>query len=112
MLLVGCGAMIGAVIRYLITSFYKQFKVDWPFATLLINLSGALLLGMLTKHYATNPVLMSFWGVGILGGYTTFSTLNTELVSLIDEQRWKDLVIYLLLSYIGGIGCALLGLIL
>ena len=44
MMIVGCGAMIGAVIRYWITSIYKRMRWNWPLATLFINLSGAFLL--------------------------------------------------------------------
>lgn len=111
MILAGCGAVVGAIIRYFLTSGYKKCHLDWPLATLLINLSGAFLLGMLTKHFAHEPSLMSFWGVGVLGGYTTFSTLNTELVALIDERRWLACGLYLLFSYAGGITLAFLGIL-
>lgn len=110
MIFVGCGAMIGAVIRYWITSIYKRMQWNWPLATLLINLSGAFLLGILTNHFANNQMAINFWGVGVLGGYTTFSTFNTELLALIDEHRWFTMGLYLLLSYGGGIALAFLGL--
>ena len=110
MMLVGCGAMIGAVIRYWVTNIYKRMQWDWPLATLLINLSGALLLGLLTNHFANSQMAINFWGVGVLGGYTTFSTFNTELLALIDEHRWFIMGLYLLLSYGGGITLAFLGL--
>ena len=110
MMIVGCGAMIGAVIRYWITSIYKRMQWNWPFATLLINLSGAFLLGLLTNHFANNQMAINFWGVGVLGGYTTFSTFNTELLVLIDEHRRFTMGLYLLLSYVGGITLAFLGL--
>ena len=110
MMIVGCGAMIGAVIRYWVTNIYKRMQWDWPLATLLINLSGAFLLGLLTNHFANNQMAINFWGVGVLGGYTTFSTFNTELLALIDEHRWFTMGLYLLLSYVGGIALAFLGL--
>lgn len=110
MVFAGCGAMVGALLRYFLTVMYKRLHWDWPLATLLINLSGAFLLGLLTHHYIGNHTLMTFWGVGVLGGYTTFSTFNTELVALINEHRWAALWMYLLLSYCGGIALAFLGL--
>lgn len=111
MITVGCGAAIGAIIRYVITTLFKRLKFDWPLATLLINLSGSLLLGILSHLLIGNPALLTFWGVGVLGGYTTFSTFNTELVSLIDERRWRDCVLYLVLSYGGGCALAFLGMV-
>ncbi|MEE6639419.1 CrcB family protein [Limosilactobacillus pontis] len=89
MLSVGCGAALGA---------------------LLINLTGALVLGFLTGHLAADGAAMRFWGVGLLGGYTTFSTFNTELVAMVDERRWGSLVAYLILSYGGGLVAAWVGM--
>lgn len=110
-LLVGSGAAIGAVLRYVLTTTLKRRQPAWPLATLVINLSGAFLLGLLTHHLATGPAL-TFWGTGVLGGYTTFSTFNVELVSLIDDHRWGTLTQYVLLSYGGGLALAALGLLL
>lgn len=110
MLSVGCGSALGALLRYWLTTLWKKRHIDWPLATLLINLTGALALGLLTGHLAATGSAMLFWGVGLLGGYTTFSTFNTELVAIIDEHRWVSLIIYLFLSYAGGLLAAWVGM--
>lgn len=110
MISVGCGSALGALLRYWLTVWWKKRRIDWPFATLLINLTGALALGGLTGHLLATGSTMLFWGTGLLGGYTTFSTFNTEMVAMIDEQRWGSLLSYALLSYGGGIAAAWLGM--
>lgn len=110
MLNVGIGSAIGAVLRYLLTQLWKKQQRNWPLATLLINVSGAFLLGLLTGRLAANSSTMLFLGTGILGGYTTFSTFNTEMVALIDEHRWGSFWLYLIASYGGGLVAAWIGM--
>lgn len=110
MLSVGIGSVIGAILRYCLTSWWKSRHLDWPLATLVINLTGALTLGLLTGHLAATGSAMLFLGVGLLGGYTTFSTFNTEMVAMIDEHRWGSLLLYFSLSYAGGLFAAWLGM--
>ena len=110
MINVGLGAAIGAVIRYIITTWWKRLKIDWPLATLFINITGSFLLGILTKNFASNSPIMLLFGTGLMGGYTTFSTFNVELISMIDERRWRTLTVYLGLSYIGGTVAGICGL--
>ena len=110
MLSVGCGSALGALLRYWLTTWWKRQQVDWPLATLLINLTGALVLGILTGRLAATGSAMLFWGVGLLGGYTTLSTLNTEMIAMVDEHRWGSLVIYFVVSYVSGLLAAWLGM--
>ncbi|WP_251546581.1 fluoride efflux transporter FluC [Limosilactobacillus caecicola] len=112
MIIAGCGAAIGALLRYLTTSLWKLFRIDWPFATLIINLSGSFILSLLIHQLQPVDPRMTFWGVGVLGGFTTFSTFNTELISLIDERKWFTLITYFCLSYGGGISLAFFGFLL
>ncbi|KRN89807.1 fluoride efflux transporter CrcB [Ligilactobacillus ceti] len=113
MLLVGIGAGIGASLRYLITNFYKR-KVGgvFPGATLFLNLSGAFMLGYLTSLALADPRLPLLLGTGLLGGYTTFSTYNTELLVLVRDRRWKLFLIYFITTYGGGLALAYIGLML
>jgi CrcB protein len=110
MINVGLGSAIGALLRYLLTSCWKKRGINWPLATLLINVTGSLALGLLTSHFAADSPVMLLFGIGMMGGYTTFSTFNTELISMIDEHRWVALLTYLGLSYILGIGAAVIGM--
>lgn len=111
MITVGCGAAVGAIARYIITYCWKQFKIDWPLATLIINLSGAFILGLLMQRLGNDSQAALFWQTGVLGGYTTFSTLNTELIAMYNDQQWVKFGSYLCLTYFGGLVAAGLGMI-
>ena len=71
-----------------------------PWSTLLINVSGSFVLGLLTGLAGAN-LLPEAWhlvlGTGFLGGYTTFSTASFETVKLIEERKWGS-------SLLSGIG--------
>lgn len=99
--LAGLGAALGAVLRYEVTAVGK--KLGWEFwITALINLSGAFLLGLLFG-LGSSKGIYAFIGTGILGGYTTFSTMNSELVSLLKGHDYRNLLYYLLVTYLGGL---------
>lgn len=99
----GLGAVLGALVRYAITNYGKKnWPKSFPYATLLINLSGAFLLGFIFALKL--PVFIyAFVGTGILGGYTTFSTLNVELLGKLKDKSYKVFWTYLLASYLGGL---------
>ena len=107
MISVGLGAAIGAVIRYIITTWWKKLRIDWPLATLFINITGSFLLGIFTKNFASNSSLMLLFGIGLLGGFSTF---NVELISMMDEKRWGMFAVYFGLSYLGGVIAAICGM--
>lgn len=107
--LVGAGGAVGSVIRYWIgiTARHSLF----PWATLVINLTGSLILGLFLTWslgrlpgYVTTPV-----AVGVLGGFTTFSTFSWEGFFLIRSGRIGLAVVYVLLSVIGGLAGAWIG---
>lgn len=115
LLLAGLGAAIGAILRYMVTNYGKRhwerigkIFLNLPIPTLIINLTGALILGFIFSIKVS-----VFWyalvGTGMLGGYTTFSTLNTELVGLYHSKNYRGLILYALASYIGGLLSIYLG---
>lgn len=109
LLLAGIGASIGAMIRYAITNYGKRHW-EWfgkkfsnlPIPTLIINLTGAFILGFVFGIKA-NVLVYAIVGTGVLGGYTTFSTMNTELVELYKSKNYRGLTFYALASYPGGL---------
>ena len=109
LLLAGIGASIGAMIRYAITNYGKRHW-EWfgkkfsnlPIPTLIINLTGAFILGFVFGIKA-NVLVYAIVGTGVLGGYTTFSTMNTELVELYKSKNYRGLTFYALASYLGGL---------
>lgn len=83
---------IGASARMLLDGLIKsRVSGAIPWGTIIINVSGSLVLGLLTG-LATSHVLPEAWhlviGTGFLGGYTTFSTASFETVRLVQEGRW------------------------
>lgn len=108
--LAGLGAAVGALGRYEITKWVTGLWGNrWPFATLLINLLGSLLLGLLTGlQWGTWPTVII--GTGVLGGFTTYSTFSHELVMLFDQRRYGAALSYGLASVGGGLLLAALGL--
>jgi CrcB protein len=93
MVAVGSGGFIGATARYLLSLFTQsQFPNSaFPYGTVLVNLLGCLLIGFLAglfemKSWA-NPEFRLFIFVGILGGFTTFSTFSHETFLLWENSK-------------------------
>lgn len=82
---------LGAVTRFLLDGLIRnRVKTIIPAGTVFINISGSLLLGLLTGFAIDMhepPILEIILGTGFLGGYTTFSTANIETVRLIQSGR-------------------------
>jgi len=89
-LLVSVAGGLGAVLRFVLDSAVRARFARHPLGTLLINLSGSLLLGLLAGVALAEPELERWHvvlGTGFLGGYTTFSTASFEAVTLLREGR-------------------------
>ncbi|QBF81416.1 fluoride efflux transporter CrcB [Shewanella maritima] len=91
-LFVALGGSIGAVLRYLFSLFMLQvFGTSFPFGTLLVNIIGSFLMGVvyaLGQISHVSPELKALIGVGMLGALTTFSTFSNETLLLIQEGYW------------------------
>lgn len=77
-----------------------------PYGTLLVNVSGSFLLGLL---HGAAPTHVTVYGVGALGSLTTFSTFTHETVVLAEQRRWLRAGTYVVLSCALGVGAAWLG---
>lgn len=109
-ILVGIAGFIGANLRYILSKkLNKSASGSFPFGTLLVNLVGAFLLGLLVGSQA-GEIYMVFIGSGLLGSLTTFSTLNKELYSL--QKYPKIWLMYFLITYVGGLVFAYVGYLL
>ena len=85
-LLVGLAGAAGAPLRYLVDTLVDE-KVggEFPFGTMVVNISGSFLLGVLTGlvlDHAAGAAARLIVGTGLLGAYTTFSTFSLETLSL------------------------------
>lgn len=109
---VGLGGALGSVVRYALTiALCGTGNPTFPWATFLINISGSLLIGLVIGLPAGSlpPTLRIFLGVGVLGGYTTFSTFSFDALALAGEGAPVMLALYTLGSVALGIGAALAG---
>ncbi|MFQ1004085.1 fluoride efflux transporter CrcB [Modestobacter sp. SSW1-42] len=107
------GGALGALARWGLGLALPHAPGTWPTATLLVNLTGCLLLGLLSSALFTrhphSPWLRPFLGTGVLGGWTTFSTFAVDVVQLAEAGRGVAAVGYVLASVVGGVLAAAAG---
>jgi CrcB protein len=89
-LLVGAGGFVGATLRYALGGLVSRVvSPEFPWATVLVNVSGCFAIGLLAvlteERGPIGPAGRLFLMVGVLGGYTTFSTFGYETLSLMRE---------------------------
>ncbi|MET4782510.1 fluoride efflux transporter CrcB [Glaciihabitans sp. UYNi722] len=96
-LLLSVAGGVGAALRLLVDGLVRnRVTTAYPFGTTIINISGSLLLGVITGLAAGHLVpeeLRLVFGVGLMGGYTTFSTASFETVRLIQSRRYAVAVV-------------------
>jgi len=109
LLFVMIGGALGAGIRYQVGRLALMLLgPGFPWGTWFINLSGGLFMGLLAGTLARHtPVSGESWrllvGVGVLGGYTTFSTFSLEAANMIQRGDWGSAGLYVTTSAIGAI---------
>ncbi|HVX38347.1 MAG TPA: fluoride efflux transporter CrcB [Gemmatimonadaceae bacterium] len=109
-LYVAIGAAIGGVARYLLAAFVQERAgLDFPFGTLLINITGSFLLGFLIRitadSAAVTPEFRLLLTTGFCGGYTTFSTFSYETAGQIQRAEYGRAALYVT----GSVGLSLIG---
>ena len=112
-LLAFVGAGLGGVARYAIGTLFPADGTGFPWPTFIINVSGSLLLGFVYAVLdggSTSPEWRTFLGVGLLGGYTTFSTFSHETLRLAQQGEWQRAGLYVLASVLCAVAATLLGL--
>lgn len=107
--LVGLVGGVGAILRFLVDGAASQrIRGDFPYGTLAVNLTGAVLLGLITglALHGRGQVVV---GAGLIGAYTTFSTWMLETQRLAEEGEVGLAVANLAISLIAGVLAAALG---
>lgn len=101
------GGALGALFRYALSLFIKSsYTYDFPWHTLLTNLSGCLCIGIVwgySQVYHTPDWVSVFLITGILGGYTTFSSFALEFVQLTEQSKIAAAFLYVSISNIAGL---------
>jgi CrcB protein len=109
---IAAGAVLGSEARYALSLALPHSAGHWPVATWWTNLTGSFLLGalmvVLTELTSPHRLVRPFLGVGVLGGYTTFSTAMVDTRQLLDSGSWELAWAYL----VGTAGAVLLAVLL
>jgi CrcB protein len=100
---IAVGSAIGGVGRYLVGGLSQRLAGGtFPTGTLLINITGSFLLGLILRYgvetTTLTPEVRAFLTVGFCGGYTTFSTFSYETVALAEDGQWTRAALYVALS--------------
>lgn len=102
-LLIGSGGILGSLARYMLGKVISErSSTAFPLGTFIINITGALLLGIVTS-LGNNGKIYLFWGNGFLGAYTTFSTFMYEGFNLFQDKEKLNAFTYILGSLIIGV---------
>ena len=112
-LFIGCGSFVGGAARYLISVAMKTISKGFPWGTLVVNLVGCLVIGLLWGFFSKNSGESSSWAlfmtVGICGGFTTFSTFSKEALMMLQAGNFISLLAYVAISVIAGIALVAAG---
>jgi len=115
-LAVGAGGFLGSVLRYLILGWLSQLGPTFPWATLVVNVSGCFVLGLVAglteERWVISPEIKSFVIFGLLGAFTTFSTFSYETMALLREGQMPGAAVNIALSVLLGLFAVWLGSIL
>ncbi len=113
-LFVGFGGFLGAIIRFLLSSFVqKSADTFFPIGTLSVNLLGGFLIGFLALYFEqyVNPEYRALVITGFLGALTTFSTFSYETVLLLENTAYTKALINIMISVVLSLGATMLGMI-
>ena len=115
LLLASSGGAIGAGIRHLVgRAFAHHGFINFPWATLTINVTGSFLIGVLIEllalRYNASNELRTFLVTGILGGYTTFSAFSLEFATLYERGDIASAFGYVAASVVLSLGAVFAGL--
>ena len=117
-LLVAAGGAAGAAARYALgVQALRLWGTAWPFGTFIANVSGGLLMGVLAGYLAhrggaDQERLRVLLGVGVLGGFTTFSAFSLETALMVERRSYGQAFAYASASVLLSVSALFLGLLL
>ncbi|HEX7654087.1 MAG TPA: fluoride efflux transporter CrcB [Verrucomicrobiae bacterium] len=93
--LVGLGSALGGILRFWLSGVVaNRFGQSFPWGTILVNITGCLVIGFFNTLTSTDgrfmmsPASRTFFMIGICGGYTTFSSFSLQTLNLMEEGEW------------------------
>ena len=112
---VALGSAVGGVARYALSALMQQRAgLNFPLGTLVVNVSGSFLLGLLLRSalgtQAISPEVRALLTTGFCGGYTTFSTFTYDTMLLLEDGQPARAGLYILLSVTLSLAGAWLGI--
>jgi CrcB protein len=116
LVIVCVGGALGSGARYLVASWAAEaFGPGLPRGTLLVNLAGsfliALVIGLSTRTAAISPEVRLFLTTGVMGGFTTYSSFNYEMLHLVEEGAVEYALAYVAITLLGCLLAGTLGLL-
>ena len=113
-LLVMTGGALGAALRYWVGRVsLRHLDPGFPWGTFIVNLAGGLLMGLLAGYMftrtSTDHALWLFVGVGLLGGFTTFSAFSFDLFAMLEQDRFTIAAAYAGGSVVGALALLFAG---
>ena len=111
---IAVGAVVGACARYFLSSFVaRHFSAVFPYGTVLINVTGSLVLGFFLIYSTERVLLDPRWrllvAVGFCGSYTTFSSYAFESFALMEQGQWLFVGMNILMSNVLCLAAVLAG---
>jgi CrcB protein len=114
-LFVALGGAIGSAARYLVGGWIAaRFGAAFPYGTFVINVTGSFIVGFFLAYAQERVSLSPYWrlffAVGLVGGYTTFSTFEYESIRLLQDGEMLMAAVYLIGSVVTGGVAAIAGI--
>ena len=113
---IAIGGAVGSVLRYWLSTWvYALAGRGFPYGTLVVNVLGCLVMGalfvLLVERMGENTLLRAGLLIGVLGGFTTFSTFSIETFNLVEQGAWLQAVVNSVASLVLCIGATWGGVI-
>lgn len=114
LLVIALGGVLGSLARYQFGKWWPAVPPAFPWMTMIINISGCLIIGsfmvVITERWSPHPLLRPFFGTGVLGGYTTFSTYAVDAVQLTRSGHPIVAGLYLIGTLVGAFLAVTIGM--
>ncbi|MFE0680589.1 fluoride efflux transporter CrcB [Streptomyces sp. NPDC058961] len=113
LMVIALGGALGAVVRFAVAQAWPTATNSFPFTTLAVNAAGCLVIGIflvaVTEIFSAHALLRPFFGTGVLGGFTTFSTYCVDIERLVTGGRAGIALTYLAATAVAAVTAVTVG---